>query len=113
MAMKTSGPITVKVYVENGLLWVDREPIYVWGGPGQITWELATPGYEFHPNTVSVHGNGAGELSHDSGVSSKTRHVWNNKNSFPGLYKYTLSVLKTGGGPHPAPLDPGIGNQGS
>jgi hypothetical protein len=112
MATKAAGGPNrqkINVFVDNGLLWVDREPIYMWGANAEIEWVLGTSGYEFHANTISVHGNDHGELAKKSG--NKTSHVLSNKNTFPQSYKYTISVLNSTGGPHPPALDPSIVNQ--
>lgn len=107
-AMKSPNP--VNVYVRSGVISVDQEPVHVWGPRATITWVMQTPGYSFHANTISIQNDDGREFAKSS--HSKSKHVWSNKNSFPKTYKYTVSVMRDAGAPHPQPLDPNIVNQG-
>ena len=107
-------PTATKVMVnEKGkipLIWIDQEPIIVRGTNVTITWVIGTTGYEFPDNGIVFAGDAAKEFT-PCQVSEKGQ-VFRcvDRNTKPGLYKYTINVRPSGKGTAPKALDPTVMN---
>ena len=77
------------------------DPVSVPKGAWHIQWDVATPGYEFTANGISIPGNvtipGTGrKVFEDPRRLNATKFQFKDNNEFDGKYKYNIELVKGG-----------------
>lgn len=101
-------PPVTNVKVAGGYIVIDQEPIVVHNANATIVWRISTAGYDFPADGIVFKGP-----TNDQFFDCAPRgpvFQCKDKKTVPGLYRYTIKVVASGGLAAPQPLDPSIMN---
>src|SRR5512139_2929576 len=98
----------VTVEIRNGAIVPGEDPVVIAGGSHVIQWELATAGYTFPANGITLKTGSDPDFSNGHPASQGKFYLLNDLNSRVGDHDYTIRV---DGSPPVPPLDPTIRNQ--
>ncbi len=96
----------------SGVIVATPDPVPVPKGAWHIQWDIATPGYEFTTNGISIPGNvtipGTGrKVFEDPRRLNATKFQFKDNNEFKGTYKYNVELTQ---GSQTCRYDPNISN---
>lgn len=96
---------TITVTVVQGQIQVSEDPVDSRPNEGAFVWQLATGGYAFADNGIVVDSKGQHKCHGDDDKHQVFR-CKKNKHVHGAKYKYTVTLVATGSGQAPQPLDP-------